>query len=91
MKLLFTQARSERAAGADDNLGRGMEAALILGVFLGIGYALDSWLNTRPVFTVGLVLFAAIGTFVRMKYTYDARMAALEDERRQLSQSGRAA
>jgi F0F1-type ATP synthase assembly protein I len=91
MRLLFTRARNERATGADDNLGRGMEAALILGVFLGLGWLIDTWLGTRPVFMIGLVLFAAIGTFVRMKYTYDAKMVALEEERRQLSRQGRAA
>ena len=37
MKLLFTQARTARAGGADDNLGRGMETALLLAFFLGIG------------------------------------------------------
>lgn len=91
MKLLFTRARDERATGADDNLGRGMESALILGVFLGLGWLIDSWLGTRPVFMIGLVVFAAVGTFVRMKFTYDAKMSALEDERRRLTQSGRMA
>jgi F0F1-type ATP synthase assembly protein I len=82
MKLLFTQARHSRVSGADDNLGRGMEAALMLGVFLGLGWLIDSWLGTRPVFMIGLVVFAAVGMFVRMKFTYDARMTVLEEERR---------
>jgi MFS family permease len=59
MKLLFTQARDTRAGGADDNLGRGMETALLLAFFLGIGWLVDRWLGTRPLFMIGLVLFAA--------------------------------
>ena len=62
MKLLFTQARDSRAGGADDNLGRGMETALLLAVFLGIGWLVDRWLGTRPLFMIGLVLFAAAGS-----------------------------
>lgn len=83
MKLLFTKARDARASGSDDNLGRGMESALMIGVFLGLGYLVDSWLGTRPVFMIGLVLFAAVGVFVRMKYSYDAAMAVHEENRRE--------
>ena len=37
-----------------------MEMALTLAVFLGLGWLLDAWLDTRPAFTIGLVVFAAI-------------------------------
>ena len=67
MKLIFTQARDSRAGGADDNLGRGMETALLLAVFLGIGWLVDRWLGTRPLFMIGLVLFAAAGSFVHLE------------------------
>ena len=83
MKLLFTQARSARAGGADDNLGRGMETELLLAFFLGIGWLLDQWLGTRPLFMIGLVLFGAAGSFVKMKIDYDSRMERLEEERRE--------
>ena len=82
MQLLFTRARDARGAGADDNLGRGMEAALLIAVFLGLGWLIDSATGTRPLFMIVLTLFAAIGVFVRMKYAYDAAMEALEAERR---------
>ena len=87
MKLLFTQARTARAGGADDNLGRGMETALLLAFFLGIGWLLDQWLGTRPLFMIGLVLFGAAGSFVKMKFDYDSRMDRLEEERRNASAS----
>jgi F0F1-type ATP synthase assembly protein I len=88
MKLLFTKARNTRASGGDDTLGRGMESALMIAVFLGLGYLVDSWLGTRPLFMIALVLFGAVGVFVRMKYSYDAAMAVHEEERRE---SGRRA
>lgn len=96
MKLLNPSLRSGRArkastaaeraltgqSGNTDSLGRGMDVALTLLAFLGIGALADHWLGTFPACTIGLVVFAAIGTFVRMKYVYDAAMERLEDERR---------
>jgi len=51
-----------------------MDVALTLLVFLGLGALIDNWLGVFPLFTIVLVLFAAIGTFVRMKFVYDATM-----------------
>ena len=65
----------------DDTLGRGMDIALTMLVFLGLGWLLDAWLGIFPVFTITLVVFAALGTFVRLKYVYDATMERLEAER----------
>lgn len=91
MKLLFTNIRpgraqgtpspSNAAQGSDDSLGRGMDVALTVLVFLGLGWLIDRWLGLFPVFTITLVLFSAIGSFVRMKYVYDAKMEQLEAER----------
>lgn len=89
MKLLPSYLRAGRAPerslastpSGSDSLGRGMDVALTLLVFLGIGWAIDAWLGIFPAFTVGLVVFAAVGTFVRLKYTYDATMERLEAER----------
>ncbi len=90
MKLLPSYLRPGRAperslAGTpsgSDTLGRGMDVALTLAVFLGLGWMIDAWLGIFPAFTVGLVVFAAVGTFIRLKYTYDATMERLEAERR---------
>lgn len=93
MKLLITSIRADRAdradgadrrrpgAGSDDSLGRGMDVALTLLVFLGLGALIDRWLGIFPVFTITLMLFAAIGSFIRMKYVYDAAMERHEAER----------
>lgn len=68
---------------ADDNLGRGMDLALVTLLFLGLGWGLDRWLGTEPVFMITLVLLAVVGQFVRMWYSYDAKMRQLEAERRE--------
>ena len=59
-----------------------MDIALTLLVFLGLGALIDRWLGIFPVFTILLVVIASLGTFVRLKYTYDATMERLEAERR---------
>lgn len=86
MKPLLFKIRSNRAADAppptaDDNLGRGMDIALTLAVFLGLGWLLDRWLGVFPLFTIVFVLLAAVGQFIRLRYTYEATMQRLEAER----------
>ncbi|MCX6521041.1 MAG: AtpZ/AtpI family protein [Actinobacteria bacterium] len=66
---------------ADDNIGRGMDFALVILVFLGIGWALDRAFDTRPAFMIGCTVFSVAGQFIRMWYAYDARMSQLESER----------
>ncbi len=58
-----------------------MDLALVTLVFLGIGYVLDRWLDTKPVFMIVLVVLALIGEFLRFWYDYDARMKVLEAQR----------
>jgi F0F1-type ATP synthase assembly protein I len=70
-----------KSIDADDNLGRGMDLALATLIFLGLGWGLDRWLGTEPVFMIALVLLSLVGQFVRMWYSYDARMRQLEAER----------
>jgi F0F1-type ATP synthase assembly protein I len=65
----------------DDKIGKGIDVALVTLSFLGIGYALDRWLGTKPVFMIVLVVLALIGEFVRFWYDYDARMKVLEAQR----------
>lgn len=86
MKLFVPPPRANRdpkslSDGSSDSLGRGMDLALTLGLFLGLGWLIDRWLGTAPVFTIALMLIAAVGQFVRMKYVYDAEMERLEAER----------
>ena len=67
---------------SDDSLGQGMDIALTVALFFGIGFALDRWLGTTPVFMIVMTLLAAVGFFAKFKYQYDARMEQLEAERR---------
>lgn len=73
----------KRPSGAESGLGQGMEMALTIVVFLGIGWLLDSWLDTRPIFMIVFVVFSMVGQLVRMWIDYDARMKVLERERRE--------
>jgi F0F1-type ATP synthase assembly protein I len=66
---------------SDQTLGRGMDFALVVLVFLGIGYVLDRWLGTRPLFMIGLVVFAVVGQFIKMYFDYTATMQELEAQR----------
>jgi len=101
MKTILSTLRSGRATGADstvvsaasgssssdDSLGRGMDTALTLLVFLGLGALIDRWLGVFPVFTIVLVVLAAVGTFIRMKFVYDATMERHEAEMRSARQA----
>ena len=64
-----------------DGLARGMEFALLTLLFLGIGYALDRWLDTKPIFMIVLVVVALIGQFASLWYGYDAQMRQHETAR----------
>ncbi len=68
-------------SATDDKLGIGIDVALVTLVFLGLGYLLDRWLDTKPVFMIVLVCVALIGEFVRFWYDYDSKMKVLEAER----------
>ncbi len=74
---------------ASDSLGRGTEIAVSVLVFTLIGLALDSAFDTRPWFTIGLVIFSTVGSFVRMYYSYNAQMVSLEEDRREQSRASR--
>ncbi|MFM8528592.1 MAG: AtpZ/AtpI family protein, partial [Ilumatobacteraceae bacterium] len=78
----------QKPGPVDSNLGQGMEFALTVAVFLGLGWLVDGWTNTRPAFTIAFVVFSMVGQFVKMWFAYDARMQALEAERRAATQSG---
>jgi ATP synthase protein I len=67
----------------DANVGKGMDLALSVLIFLGIGYGLDRWLGTKPWFMVAMVLLVSAGQFVKLKYDYDGAMQQLEAERAQ--------
>jgi ATP synthase protein I len=77
MKLLPQQTRVD----TQDGLGLGIEAAVIMALFLGVGYGLDWLFGTTPVFMIVFTLLGAVGLFAKWKYRYDDRMNELEAER----------
>jgi F0F1-type ATP synthase assembly protein I len=74
-----------------DGVGRGMEFALLTLLFLGLGYLLDRWLDTKPVFMIVLVVLALVGQFASLKYGYDQRMKEHEQARAENTRQGRPA
>ena len=85
MRRLTTPKRVE----PDDSVVQGMEAVFALVLFLGLGVLIDRWLDTAPVFTIGMMLLGAVGVFFRFKYAYIARMDRLDADRRARSRSER--
>jgi F0F1-type ATP synthase assembly protein I len=74
--------QKSRGNGADAGLGQGMEMALMLAVFFGLGWLIDRAAGTQPAFMIGFTVFAMVGQSVRMWVEYDARMKRLEAERK---------
>lgn len=81
LKVVPDRQKIAEAQQSGQTLGRGMDFALVVLVFLGIGYVLDRVLDTRPAFMIGLVVFSVIGQFVKMYFEYTASMQAHEAER----------
>lgn len=63
-------------------VSNGAEIAGGLLVFFLIGFGLDTWLDTRPVFMIALTIFSVAGMGVRTYYVYTDKMKKLEDDRR---------
>ncbi len=59
-----------------------LDVVVVMLLFLGGGYLLDRWLGTTPVFMIVLTLLAAVGLFMKFKLQYEAKMQALDEERR---------
>ena len=87
MKLIPTKVRTPRTTN-DDALGQGMDVALTIALFFGIGFALDRWLGTTPWMMIVFTVLAAVGFFAKFKYRYDARMAEHEAELAKRRQTG---
>ncbi|MSZ54676.1 MAG: hypothetical protein F2595_00245 [Actinobacteria bacterium] len=65
----------------DAGISQGTEIVGSVVVFLGIGFGIDKWLGTTPVFMICLVLFAVVAQFVKMYYVYNSAMRHLEEKR----------
>ena len=70
MKLLPKQTRVD----TQDSLGLGIEAAVIVVLFFGVGSGLDWLFGTTPIFMIVFTVLGAVGLFAKWKYRYDDRM-----------------
>lgn len=70
--------RRQLYQGFGDTLAVAFELAFTPVIVGLMGYGLDRWLGTLPIFTIVLVLIAVVGLSARMWYGYDARMRVHE-------------
>ena len=78
-------------AKTDDAFGRALDFALATLLFVGLGWLVDRWLGTTPLFMIVLVTVGLVGQFLRLWYTYDASMRQHEAERAAQRAGNRAA
>lgn len=72
--------RRETYSGFAEALTQAFELVATPAVFGGIGWLVDRWAGTGPLFAVLLVVFASCGMFVRMWFGYDTAMRRHERE-----------
>ena len=89
MKLPAPTPRA-RTAG-NDTAVQGLDAALAVALFFGIGYGLDRWLGTGPWLMVVFTLLGGVGYFLKFKYRYELEMQRHEAELAARRQQERAA
>lgn len=80
MKLLPRPPKNVRV-NTEDSLGHGMDAVIMLAIFLGVGYGLDRLFGTVPVFMIAMTVIGSVGLFARFYYQYERKMDE-HDERR---------
>jgi F0F1-type ATP synthase assembly protein I len=61
-----------------DGFTRAVELAITPVIFGALGYGLDKWLGTMPIFLTVFFLLAIVGMLLRTWYGYAYRMQALE-------------
>jgi F0F1-type ATP synthase assembly protein I len=80
MKLLPVNTKTRVNTG--DSLGHGMDAVIMLAIFLLGGYGLDRLFGTIPIFMIVMTVIGSVGLFYKFKASYSARMDELEAQRR---------
>lgn len=81
MKLSSVIVPSRKPVASDSGISQGAELAGSVVVFLLIGFGIDAWLGTTPLFMISLTVFAVVGQSVKMYFTYSRQMERLEAER----------
>lgn len=72
--------RQDLYNGFGNGLSRAFELALTPAVFGGLGFLLDSWIGTTPLFTIVLLFFAVAGVGYMTWFRYEAEMQEKEQE-----------
>lgn len=72
------RAQRELNNGAGDALAVAFELALTPAIFAVLGWRLDEWLGTGPLFLLVLFLFVAVYEIWKLLGRYDARMRSQE-------------
>jgi len=67
-------ARRQLNRGYNDGFARAVEIVATPVVFGVLGSLVDRWLGTRPLFTIGLAVFAVVGIFAKLWLGYDRQM-----------------
>lgn len=62
------------AAALNRGLSNGIEIAVVTVLFCFAGFGLDTWLGTRPLFTLVLSFVGIFGVFARAYYAYKSDM-----------------
>lgn len=88
MKVLPERHKIIEAQQSGKTLGRGVDFALVVLVFLGIGYGIDHLFGAAPWGTIVCVVIGFVGQFVKMYYEYTATMIQLEQQRAERSRAG---
>ncbi len=70
-----------------DALGAGVELVGTIVVFFFLGWGLDAWLGTRPLFMVSLTVLAMVGKLILVFFHYKAAMERHEAELRRARQA----
>lgn len=89
MKLPLSNPRA-RTTG-NDTVVQGLDAALTVLLFFGIGFALDRWWGTTPWMMIVFTVLGAVGYFYKFKYRYELAMQREEAELRMKRERERAA
>ena len=71
-----------RRVNTEEPLNHGLEAVIMLALFVAAGFGLDHWFGTLPVFVIVMTVVGSVGIFARFYYGYAARMDELDAERR---------
>lgn len=81
MRLLPFKKLTQTRLAPGDSLGHGMDAAILLALFLVAGYGLDRVFGTMPVFMIAMSVLGSVGIFTKFKYNYEAKMDEHEANR----------